>query len=198
MIQKIDKTVHSSTPFLTIITRCYKRPVGISKNQESVHSLEYKDIEQIFIRDNEGVGMLEANRSFSYPEVLEEIKGDYVFLLDDDDFIVNPKMVEILKSVVTTQESPDIIFFRMNIIGGPNGDLYPTPETWGVGPKIAHIGGSCFVVRADIYKKHIHNFAHVRCGDFQFLDAIWKTDPTVYWYDSVMCETGRIGRGRPE
>ena len=185
-------------PFLTIITRCYKRPAGISKNLSSIKSLIDKDIEQIFIHDNVGVGMFEANKSFSDPAVLDEIEGGYVFLLDDDDFIVNPNMVQLLKSVSFSEDSPEIIFFRMNIIGGPNGDLYPTPSTWGIAPKVAHIGGSCFVVRTDVYKKFIHNFAHTRMGDFAFIDAIWKTNPKVYWLDQVMSETGRIGRGRAE
>ncbi len=203
MNQEIRKISHSENPFLTIITRCYKRPKGISKNRESILSLTDKDFEQIFITDNEGVGMLEANRSFSDPAVLEQIKGKYVFLLDDDDFIVNPDMIRDMKwahekFTIALNGNWDIIFFRMNIIGGPNGDLYPTPETWRVAPKIAHIGGSCFVVSTEIYKKFIHNFAHVRCGDFQFLDAIWKTNPTVFWFDSLMCQTGSIGRGKPE
>lgn len=197
MIQEIAKVTHKENPFLTIITRCYSRPVGLNKHLESITTLTDKDLEQIFIGDPVGVGMFEANKSFSYLEVLEKINGKYVFLLDDDDFIVNPNMIEELKNVIVIGDY-DIIFFRMNIIGGPNGDFYPTPEIWGNAPKVAHIGGSCFVVRTDVYKKFIHNFAHTRCGDFKFLEALWATNPKAYWLDILMCETGRIGRGRPE
>lgn len=198
MNQTVEKISYSDKPFLTIITRCFKRLVGLNRNQESINSLTDKSIEQILITDHEGVGLLEANRSFSDPEVLEMIEGEYVFLLDDDDFITNPKMVEQLQDVVMLVDNFDIIFFRMNIIGGPNGDLYPTHETWEIAPKIAHIGGSCFAVRADIYKEFIHNFAHVRCGDYMFLEAIWKTKPRAFWLNELMCQTGQIGRGRPE
>jgi len=197
MKQIISKHVREPNPFLTIITRSYKRPKGLSKNQESIEALTDKDIEQIFIHDEHGVGMFEANKSFSYPEVQNSINGKYVFLLDDDDFIVNPHMIEQLKNITVIGDY-DIIFFRMNIIGGPNGDLYPTPETWGIAPKVAHIGGSCFVVSTEIYKKFIHNFAHTRMGDFKFLEALWATNPKAHWHDVLMCETGRIGRGRPE
>ncbi len=203
MIQQISTITHKENPFLTIITRCYKRPLGINRHLESIGTLTDKDLEQIMIGDPIGIGMLEANKSFSYPEVLQKITGKYVFLLDDDDFIVNPNMIRDLKWVhekftVALNGNWDIIFFRMNIIGGPNGDLYPTPETWEKAPKIAHIGGSCMVVSTEIYKKFIHNFAHTRCGDFKFLDAIWKTNPKVYWLDKIMCQTGSIGRGKPE
>lgn len=194
---KYSKQKYSDRPFLSIITRVYKRPVGLSANKASIVALTDKDIEQIFITDHVGVGLLEANRSFSNNEVKTLIEGEYVFLLDDDDFIVNKNMVQELKQI-WIERNPDVIFFRMNIIGGPNGDLYPTPETWEKEPKIAHIGGSCFVVKKEIYMRFIHNFSHPRCADFYFIKSVWDFGASFYFLNSLMCQTGRISRGKPE
>lgn len=169
MKQTITKDTLVPNPFLTIITRCYKRPNGISKNKHSINALTDPDIEQIFITDNEGLGLLEANKSFAYPEVLDLIKGGYVFLLDDDDFIINPDMIRQLKSISFIEDSPDIIFFRMTIKNGQNNNHYPTDELcWGKEPIIARIGGSCMVVKTDWYKKYANHFGVARCGDFFF------------------------------
>lgn len=182
-------------PFLTIITRTYKRPIGLSKNLESVNALLSKDFEQIFIEDNIGVGMLEANRSFQNVSP----NGEYVFLLDDDDFIVNKNMIDDLKNVAEKWSNPDVIFFRMIIKNNMNNNLYPTDELcWGNKPIIARIGGSCFVVKNEIYKKFIHNFAHVRCGDFYFIDAVFKSGASCCWLDVIMSETGKVSRGKTE
>lgn len=193
-----SKTAHTDkAPFLSIITRCYKRPVGLSRNQASISGLTDKDIEQIFITDNCGLGLLSANTSFSDPQTRELVTGSYVFLLDDDDFIIEPDFIGLLKGAAETDR--DIIFFRMNIIGGPNGDLYPTPETWMKEPKVAHIGGSCFIVKREIYEKHISAFALPRMGDFAFIKAVWDSGASSTWLNNpALVEAGNIGRGRPE
>lgn len=191
-----SKISYSEKPFLSIITRKYKRPNGFSRNQESIASLADNDCEQIFITDHCGLGLLSANTSFGNEEVRELVTGKYVFLLDDDDFIIEPNFIGLLKGAAETDR--DVIFFRMNIIGGPNGDLYPTPETWGCTPKVAHIGGSCFVVKRELYLKYIHEFALPRMGDFAFVKSIWESGVSVKWLDSIMCQTGQISRGKPE
>lgn len=181
-------------PFLSIITRKYKRPHGLSKNLESVKALSDQDYEQIFITDDVGKGLLEANRSFQDVSP----SGYMVFLLDDDDFIVNPDMIAELKAIVK-DHNPDVIFFRMIIKNNMNNNWYPTDELcWGNRPVIARIGGSCFVVKNHIYKKFIHNFAHARCGDFYFINAVFESGAKCYWHDKLMCETGRVSRGKPE
>lgn len=194
------KTPHpeGKKPFLSIITRVYKRPVGLSANLASVQSLEDQDAEQIFITDNIGLGLLHANTSFSHDQTRELIEGDYVFLLDDDDFIVNPRMITDLKTIVATQDAPDVIFFRMIIKNGMNDNYYPTAECWGNKPIIAHVGGSCFVVRRETWLKHIHNFSHARCGDFYFINSIFESGATCYWMNVLCAETGKVSRGGAE
>lgn len=195
---KYSKHKYSEHPFLSIITRVYKRPVGLSANKASIVSLTDKDVEQIFITDHIGVGMLEANRSFSKSEVKCLIDGEYVFLLDDDDFIVNKNMVNELKKI-HSQFNPDVIFFRMIIKNNMNNNYYPTDkDCWGIRPVIARIGGSCFVVKKEIYMKYIHHFALPRCGDFAFINEVFNSGASCYWHNVLMCETGKVSRGKPE
>lgn len=183
-------------PFLSIITRCYSRPIGFSRNQESIEDLIDLDIEQIFVRDNVGIGLYEANKALGFPRQI--ISGKYVFFLDDDDFITNSDMVGHLKRIAA-EHNPDVIFFRMTIKNGQNNNYYPTDELcWGKKPIIARIGGSCFVVKRNIYLQFIHHFAKPRCGDFYFINEVFNSGAKVYWHDVKMCETGKVSRGKAE
>lgn len=186
---------HSKRPFLSIITRRYKRPKGFAKHQEAINGLTSKDFEQIFIIDEVGRGLHEANRSFAY--VSDMISGKWVYLLDDDDFFVRYNIIEELKEI-DRQHSPDVILFRMIIKTGYKDNRYPTEEVWGKSPKIAHIGGSCFVVTKEIYQKYIHHFGQPKCGDFHFINELWKANPKVYWHDVLVAETGKVSKGAPE
>lgn len=193
-----SKVSYSDLPFLSIVTRVYQRPKGFANNQLSVDALTDKDCEQIFITDTIGHGMLAANESFSHPQTKALIEGEYVYLLDDDDFITNPDMIAELKKIAQ-KHNPDIIFFRMIIKNDMNGNLYPTTELcWGNKPIIARIGGSCFVVKRDLWMKHIDKFAQPRCGDFAFINAVFNDGAICHWHDVVMAETGMVSRGKPE
>ena len=176
-------------PFLSIVTRCMenKRPMGLYKNNKSIEDQVAKNFEQIFIIDPKGYGMLEANKSFAY--VSDMIRGEYVHLLDDDDSYTNPDFVALMECAARKGDY-DIIFFKMYIYTGDGDNIYPKPDCWGDIPKIARIGGSCFIVKTELYKKYISEFGVRRCGDFQFLKALWtEPDLKVLWHDEIMCES---------
>lgn len=192
------KKAYTDHPFLSIVTRVFKRPQGLTDNLLSIDAQTDKDLEQIFITDTVGHGLLRANQSFGDSQTKELITGEYVYLLDDDDFLTNPSFVEELKQIAA-EHNPDVIFFRMIIKNNMNNNYYPTDELcWGNKPIIARIGGSCFVVKRDVWMKHIHEFGKQRCGDFAFIDAVIQGGASVYWWDKLCAETGRVGRGRPE
>ena len=192
---RIEVVTYKKNAFLSIVTRRYTRPLGFANQQKSIKSLTDKSIEQVFIYDHVGLGMLAANKSFA--EVKDIIKGEYVFLLDDDDFIVNPNMVSELKQI-HKEHNPDVICFRMTIKNNMNNNHYPTEHVWGKAPKIAHIGGSCFVVKREIYQKFIHHFGVVRCGDFYFINEVYNSGAKFYWHDVLMAETGKVSKGAAE
>jgi hypothetical protein len=180
---------HEGEPFLSIITRCMegKRPKGITANKQSIDSQLHKNFEQVFINDPVGYGMLEANKSFSY--VTDIAKGQYIHLLDDDDIYTNDLFTKRMENVARLHNNPEIILFKMKIWTGDGDNIYPKPDCWGDIPKIARIGGSCFIVRKDVYDKHIHQFGIRRCGDFNFLKSVWTDNPKAIWHDEMMCES---------
>lgn len=188
----------SKEPFLTIVTRTMKdkRPTLLAQHKESVRSLQGLDLQQIFIVDEHKLGMLNANTSFIY--VTEFIEGEYIHLLDDDDFYTNPNFINLLKDNAHT--FPDVILFKMKILTGDGDEMYPKPESWETrNVKRGQIGGSCFVVRKWVYEKYIHEFARPSLGDWHFISTVLK-DPavTVKYIDEKMCETGKVSRGAEE
>lgn len=188
----VAKTFKHDDPFLSIVTRVHgsKRPRGFQVNQSSIRRLNGA-FEQITITDKRGLGLHYANMSFVL--VNPHIKGKYVYLLDDDDLINNSDMVNILKGIAD-EHDPDVIVFRMIIKNGQNNNLYPTETCWKAkAPIIAHIGGSCFVIKTEWFKKYIHHFGYPRFGDFEFLKEVWRHKPKSYWHYEIMAETG----GRP-
>lgn len=189
---EISKRVSAEhPPFLSIITRCHgsHRPNGLNRNMESINRL-YGKWEQIFITDKKGLGLYYANMSFMLAR--QQIRGEYVYLMDDDDKINNPDMIAELSKVVKDNDNPDVIVFRMLIKTGAFNNYYPSPECWKKRiPILAHIGGSCMVVKTEAFKKHIHAFGQQRFGDFFFLKSLYDDKRMKwYWHDSLMAETG--------
>jgi len=175
-------------PILTIITRKHgnKRPENFAKHQESISKLKDK-FEQIFITDILGVGMELANSSFQL--VTDKIKGEWVYLLDDDDGILDDKIIKKLKGIET-----DLIIVK-GIIGGK---VYPPLELWGERPQRAQIGGSNIIVKKHIFKENIIHFSHIRMGDFEFIETLINKGVSVHWLDTMMFNTFKVSRGATE
>lgn len=178
-------------PSLSVITRRHgdRRPEGFKRNQGAMNKLS-GTWEQIFIKDKTGKGLHYANMSFMLASPF--ISGEYVYMIDDDDFINNPNMIPILKDI-SEKHNPDVIVFRMTIKNGAFNNHYPSPKCWREKkPLQAHIGGSCFVVKRDLWKQNIHHFGKPRFGDYFFLEALWRITPRIksYWCDVLMAETG--------
>lgn len=182
-------------PFLTVVTRIMqgKRNNLFKQHMKSV--IKLKDTQLVHIIDQVGHGMLAANTSFQH--VKSMIKGKYVYLLDDDDFVTNGNFVEELKNVTG---DPDVIFFKMKILTGDGDEMYPKPTSWkSREPKRGQIGGSCFVVKKWVYETYIHHFAHSSFGDWNFITEVLKDkNVTCEWVDIKMAETGRVSRGTAE
>ncbi len=183
-------------PFLTIITRRMegKRSDHFSKHKESVLSLTDMDFQELFIIDTVGIGMHAANAAFQL--AVPSISGEYVFLLDDDDFLTNKNFIGLLRSEARGKNS-DVVFFKNKILTGYEDQIYPRPCSWNTGHLgRARIGGSCFIVKKWVFEKYIHHFAKPSFGDWHFITEVMK-DPDIRasWLDVVMFETGKVSRG---
>jgi glycosyltransferase involved in cell wall biosynthesis len=173
---------------LTIITRKHgdKRPISYKKHRESMLKLKGK-FQQIKIVDKVGLGMLAANSSFQL--AVPHIKGKWVYLLDDDDGIIDHDVIEKLQSYNT-----DIVICKGEI----NGRIYPPENLWKQRPVRAGIGGSCIFVKREIFNRHIIHFAHKQMGDFEFINHLFNIGVSVSWLDSVVMKTFKVSRGAVE
>lgn len=177
--------------FLTIFTRCYKRPTMLQRNIEALRAQTCQDFEQIFIVDDVGRGVGWANRQFY--EYRAKATGRYVLMLDDDDRLIDDMAIELLR--YASIDDPDLVIFKGD---HKRSGILPTESVWKREPLCGRISGQDFIVRSDVWREYIHHFSGDQEGDFHFLEALWRSNPTVKWLDEILVEQQWIGNGRPE
>lgn len=177
--------------FLTVITRTYKRPHLLARNQASLAAQTDPDFEQILLVDDAGRGVAWANAQLR--DVADRITGEYVLVLDDDDRVATPELIADLK--VVAWDRPGVIMTRMD--HGPRGIL-PEPEYVGQLPPRAHVGCSAPIVRADVWRQCAFAWGAAYDGDYDFLTALFTAGATIAWYPVIATAVQQIGLGQPE
>ena len=175
-------------PFLSVITRCYKRPLMLAANKHSLAAQNDPDYEQLFIVDDVGRGVGWANRALRTAEPT----GDYVMVLDDDDLLSDHNAIVEMKEAAA--ERPDLVIFKCH--HGPLGVL-PDSLVWERRPLKGHIGSCSFISRLDIWQDNIHRFGVDEGGDYAYLHALWAIRPRVVWLDRQLAAVQRISKGQP-
>ena len=182
-------------PFLSVMTRCYKRPGMLAENRQSVKAQSDQDLEQCLIVDNIGVGVLEANRNLWRHRDLAT--GDYVLVLDDDDRIIDSEFVAKLKA--QAGEGPSVMVFRTRY---PDGEIKPHAAIWGWRPMRGYLPVCAYVVRNDLWQSNIQRFGwgyddygNSPAGDFHFIDAVWQAGGKWVWLYEVLTEVQCVSRG---
>jgi len=183
--------------FLTVVTRCYKRPEMLKVNKASLASQTDKDWEQIFLVDEVGRGTYWANQSFYRNRHL--VHGNYVFILDDDDCLVYDDFVSDLKEIAAASNAAAIL-----VKAFAAGRTLPTDLVWEVEkyPVVGNIGSGNFVVRLDYWQRHIRAFGQPTAGDYSFIcdvfDDVKSNNDNIYWFDKVVMRAQEVSYGRPE
>ena len=175
--------------FLSVVTRCYKRPLLLRANQHSLRQQTDPDYEQLFIVDDVGRGLPWANRALQTATP----SGDYVLVLDDDDMLADPEAIEVLKEA--TADNPELVIFKTD---HAKLGVLPNDLIWGKRPLLGLIGSCSFISRRDVWEQHIHNFGKDAAGDFAYLKAVWFNRPNVVWLDRQLAAVQRISHGAPE
>jgi len=138
------------------------------------------------------VGLFEADCSFD--RLKDHVVGQYVYMLDDDDYLVDCEFVAELKKLVLANDFPDAIMVKAIF---PEG-VYPIP--WQHRPVLCQIGSLNYVMRQDLWKLHIHEFCKDhRGGDFQVITKLFETKQSrIIWWDRIVAKVPQVGLGRPE
>jgi len=182
-------------PFLTVVTRCFKRPLLLRENVKSLKSQTDPDYEQIFIIDRKGKGLAAADR------VLDEYKdlntGQYILVLDDDDMVLESEFIATVKEVAKDKD-PDVIIWRGRFGKGYQTDLPPKDTNWGKTIVKAKIGSFNYAIKNELYKKHIHVCKTGVAGDFDFLKKVLNQCPPqkVVWLDTTFVGIQVKSKGR--
>jgi hypothetical protein len=176
---------------LRVLTRCYRRPAMLQRNIASLCAQSSDDWEQTLLVDTVGVGVPAAQRVLA--EQGRYLEGAYVWVLDDDDECIRPTLVEELQGIAAMHD-PDVVMVRME----RNGAELPEPAYWGRAPQVGHVTCSGYIVRRALWQQHADAWGAHYSGDFDFIAAVFATDPEVYWHDVVASAVQRISYGEPE
>lgn len=181
-------------PFLEIITRCCKRPGMLAKNTAALVKQTCKDFEQTFLVDVIGRGKVWAEDNLRAS--VQHFRGEYIWLLDDDDLCTRDSLVLELKGIAAAHK-PDVVVVRMD--HGPLGVL-PPDELWRQRPQAGRIGGSSVIVRKEVWRAHGQNWKEgTNHADFEFIDSLFgDSSLSIYWHDVLASAVQRISFGDPE
>jgi glycosyltransferase involved in cell wall biosynthesis len=176
-------------PFLTIITRSFRRPESLARCVKSVACQTDPDVEHIILHDpiGRGVGASYLSLRGLFPH------GEYVYLLDDDDYLIEPEFVEVLKRYAKALESPDVIYVQMNV----SGTIMPE---WEEGLQRGRIACSCFAIRREVWLEHVNDFINDYSADFYFIHAIsicGRMHSEAH-LNMIASQVGKVSHGKPE
>jgi len=145
----------------------------------------------MLIKDNVGRGLFWANSQIH--EIRQSVKGEYVYVLDDDDCLIYKNFISDLKKI-HKELNPDIVIVK----GYIGGKLYPPQEYWGKNVAVrGTIGSPNFVVSNKIYQNLSNHWCQPRAGDYFFISKAFKVASKVHWLDKIVFDAP-IGACRPE
>ncbi len=174
--------------FLTILTRSFRRPDQLARCVQSVACQSDPDVEHVIVHDPIGQGV-----GWSYENLRSvPVGGEYVFILDDDDYLIRGSFVAELKA--SAESRPDVILFKMDLL-----DYGILPQTFGE-PQNGGIAVSCFAVRRDVWIEHAQDLKAEYAGDFEFIHAVWGCARAHRFgiLDVVASRIGQVSHGQPE
>ena len=180
-----------SPPFLSVVTRSCGRAKQFAMAKKSLMTQIDPDYEHIIIVDAVGKGLHEANKSLDKNK--HRIRGQYVFILDDDNYVSDTYFIKHLKNVVS-QHPVDIILFKAH--RKPFSETLPSKRVWGTRPILGEIDSCCFVVKRAVWQKHIHEFGQLKHGDYHFIKALFDKRYSRYWVSKTMVMIPTIGGGK--
>ncbi len=178
-------------PFVTFYTPTYARPGLLYNCERSVRAQTDQDLQHLVIEDTVGIGIDGMYRQVQ--EHAGRVRGNYVYMLQDDDVLSDAEVVADFKAFVG-RRWPEVVICQILI-----GKRALPPETaWGVAPRLGKIDLGCYFVRADVWKRHARDFGPRYEGDYDFIAALWREGYRFDWWERIVAVKQAIGSGRPE
>jgi hypothetical protein len=179
--------------FLQVLTRCYRRPRLLWSNIRSLEAQTDSDWQQTFLVDGEGRGVGAAQAALA--NYAPYVTGEWIFILDDDDKCIYADLVKDLKEIASWIDF-DVVMLRMD---HGNGRILPDDAHWQHPPQLSYIGCSAYIVKRQLWQRYAPVFGGAEyTSDFDFINAIFSSDPDVWWHDVIASQVQRVSMGLPE
>jgi glycosyltransferase involved in cell wall biosynthesis len=174
---------------MTFYTPTYRRPGFLKRCQESVCAQTLQDWQHLIIRDEIGIGVPGVFREVQ--EHVDEIEGEYVYFLQDDDILAGPEVLQSVCSFRILRNYPPVIMVKNRKIGRI------LPDYWIQEPQLGHVDLGSYIVRADVFRENAYRFGERYQGDYDFIHSLWGTYRFT-WMDLLFARAQCWGQGRPE
>jgi hypothetical protein len=139
------------------------------------------DFEHIIISDDIAHGLYWANRQIK--EQAHKLQGQFVYILDDDDYIANPNFIKDFKEYIGQYSA---ITSKILVVcrGILNDELFPKiwKENFDEGAR-GKIAAPNMIVSRALFDKCAYAWDQPRAGDFNFLMEAVKLLPHIFWWD---------------
>jgi len=164
-------------------------------------------IQHLVVVDEVGVGI--AGMFAEIGRHVDEMMGEYVYVLQDDDELADERVVADLARFIWAGEDcfvakgaprndvdrgPDVVMVR-NIKRGLN-----LPLIWQEKPREGYVDLGSYVTRRGVFTENVTRFGKRYAGDFDFIDALWEGGYSFAWFDRLFAraQVREPGLGRPE
>lgn len=189
---KPAKPLPTAQPFLSIYTTYYRRPQALVRCLRSIgEQTAVDELEHIVFPDHAGYGIDGGlyGRLAWYGTAL---RGEYVAMLCDDDYLVDEDAVAKVMAFTRKRGNPPVVVVRSEK-GGLEYPAYPD----GTEPEAGAADLCCYIVRRDIWLKHLKDYGLRYEGDADFAIALYKAGYGEARLD-LLWATGFNQNGRPE
>lgn len=174
--------------FLTVVTRHMpKRAEMLHTNSDSLAAQTETDFERLLLVDGEGRGIAWSHAMLAERD-WQDVGGDYVLLLDDDDVLADEGVVAKLKEGAAGR--PDLMVVQMD--HGPRGIL-PASEDYGKLPERGKIGVSAVVPSRELFLEAVRHFQPVYAGDYDYVKACFECAQVILWLPMIATRVTQIG-----
>lgn len=177
-------------PFLTIVTRTFRRPQMLERCVASIWAQADKDFQHVVLVDKVGGGI-----AGSYQRLIDEVAlyhGRYIYILDDDDVLTDDQFIVDLKRIAGRHD-PDVMMVKAK-----HPTLGMLPEPWEGEPVYSQVCVSNYVVKAGVWHENAWAFLReldVEAHDFAFISHLWQAGYTFHWHDRIVMFIPKVSGG---
>lgn len=189
---KQPKPLPTKPPFITFYTPTFRRPKQLAACLASVgKQTAVEDLDQIVLPDHPGYGL--AGGLFGrMPWYQSAVRGRYVNVLCDDDILAADTVVEHVRKFAADQNFPAVIVTRVRK------GTWDLPQCHPEGrPVLAKIDLTSYIVRNDVWQKHVLDYGLRYEGDFDHISKVYDAGHH-FAYCDVLWAIGGQSNGRPE